>query len=293
MMLLEIDINQAELRVLGDLSKDQTLYQIYTIPNHPSIHDVTRIDMFGDPKQYSQSDWSKWMERFSISDYTDQKRCIHEQKMRAKAINFGIVYGRGASSVAEDFEVPVPEAQEWITKWFRKYEGAGKFINRCRSAPLKGENLVTPFGFKRRFQLVAPEKLNDMQNQAANFPEQSIAWHLTLHTGLLIQDIARYDYDAYIVNTVYDSILFELPDNGAALELGARALNILSEVPRRIGLTHIPFRGDIKIGRSWGHLEEVELPASVQMNTRRKWPLGVPESMYLKYQKFLPTLPSF
>ena len=272
-MYMEVDINQAELRVLGELSRDKMLYDIYTIPGHPSIHDVTRIDFFGDPNQYTVDDWDRYGARFNTRE---PKLIIHEQKMRAKGVNFGIVYGRTAESVAEEYLIPVREAAQWIAKWFNKYEGAGRFINACRAAPLRGQNLVTPFGFKRRFQLVSPERAHDMQNQAANFPEQSIAWHLTLHTGLNIQDIARYEYSAYIVNTVYDSILFELPDDrAAAFELGARVLNLLAEVPRRWGLRHIPFKGDIKLGRSWGHLEEEHIPENIVESVHVKYPYGI------------------
>jgi DNA polymerase-1 len=190
------------------------------------------------------------MEKFSTAD---RERTLEEQNMRAKCVNFGIVYGRTASSIAEEFRMPVIEAQDWINKWFQKYAVARQFIMQCRAAPLKGQNLVTPFGRKRRFQIVNQERVNDIQNQAANFPEQSIATDIVTHTGMRIQEEAFYKYQASIINTVYDSLLFELPNNiPKAMELGQKVLQLLGQIPKEWGLHRIPFVGEIKLGRRWG-----------------------------------------
>jgi uracil-DNA glycosylase family 4 len=259
-IFMEVDVNQAELRVLAELSRCPVLCSIYLTPNQ-SIHKVTQIEMFGDPKTYSQETIAHYLDKFSTRDYDYM---LKEQNMRAKCVNFGIVYGRTAASIAEEFKMPPSEAQEWINKWFGKYHGAKTFIMQCRSAPIKGQNLVTPFGRKRRFQVVAREKLNDIQNQAANFPEQSIASDIVTHTGMIVQQPAKQLYDADIVNTVYDSLLFELPNNiRAALELGARVLRVLARVPKEWGLTHIPFKGEIKIGTRWGSLEGTPIPSDI------------------------------
>jgi len=257
-MFMEIDVNQAELRVLGELAKDPILFQIYTDPHSPSIHEVTRGEMYGDPNSYTSADWEHHYAKFSVDSHP---RVLEEQKMQAKNVNFGIVYGRTAPTFAEEFGVSPKEAQQWLDAWFNKYSGARTFLNRCRQAPLKGENLCTPFGRKRRFQVVNQEKLKDIQNQASNFPMQSIASDCVTHTGMRVQERAALEFDANIVNTVYDSILFELPNSiPQALKLGAYVLKTLRAVPREWGLTTIPFSGDIKLGSDWGHLEKVPLP---------------------------------
>lgn len=272
-ILIEIDVNQAELRVLAELSRDPELVHIYTTPGAPSIHKVTQTSMFGDPKEYDPKVWEVFREKFSASDvYEDgkiiatwQDRTLEEQNMRAKCVNFGIVYGRTAPSIAEEFKMPVGEAQEWINAWFKKYSVAREFILSCRNAPLKGQNLITPFGRKRRFQIVNQERLNDIQNQAANFPEQSIAVDCVTHCGMDVQEMAYYEYNAHIVNTVYDSLMFELPaDIDKALELGARVLKRLGEIPKQWGLTLIPFKGDIKLGTRWGNLKKTPIPEHIR-----------------------------
>lgn len=250
-IFMEIDVNQAELRVLAELSRDPELVRIYTTPGHPSIHAVTQREMFGDPEQYTDDQWYYFGEKFSTQG--NRERTVEEQNMRAKCVNFGVVYGRTPGSIAEEFRMPTNEAATWIEKWFHKYHGAYRFLSQCRMAPLKGMNLVTPFGRKRRFQVVNAERLKDIQNQAANFPEQSIAADCVAHTGIIVQDRAFHEFQAHIVNTVYDSLLFEMPNNlPRALELGAFVLSVLRDVPKRWGLSLIPFVGDIKVGVRWG-----------------------------------------
>lgn len=272
-LLIEIDVNQAELRVLAELSRDPALLYIYTTPGAPSIHKVTQTEMFGDPKLYDEDQIKFFMEKFSVDPHripnegelSPYERMLDEQNMRSKCVNFGIVYGRTAPSIAEEFKMPVTEAQEWINKWFAKYSVAREFILSCRSAPLKGQNLITPFGRKRRFQIVSQEKLNDIQNQAANFPEQSIAVDCVTHCGMDVQEMAKFEYDADIVNTVYDSLMFELPNNvPRALELGARVLKRLGEIPKEWGLTRVPFKGDIKLGTRWGSLKKTPIPDDIK-----------------------------
>jgi uracil-DNA glycosylase family 4 len=267
LIFMEIDVNQAELRVLAELSRDPELIYIYTTPGAPSIHKVTQTEMFGPPETYQSIDWDRFMEKFST--HNDKTRTLDEQNMRAKCVNFGIVYGRTAPSIAEEFRMPVDEAQEWINKWFRKYSVAREYILRCRQAPVQGKNLITPFGRKRRFQVVNKERLNDIQNQAANFPEQSIACDIVTHTGMRIQDEAYHTYGAHIVNTVYDSIIFELPnhDLNKVFELGTKTLTLLKKTAIDWGLTKIPFVGDIKLGDRWGSLKKTPIPDHIKQRT--------------------------
>ena len=259
--LVEIDVSQAELRVLAELSRDPVLIKIYNTKGM-SIHKTTQHAMYGDPAEYSDDAIRYYMDKFNVASL---ERALDEQNMRAKTVNFGIVYGRTAPSIAEEFRITVPEATDWIKAWFAKYPKAHEFIQACRMAPVRGHNLVTPFGRMRRFLCVSPEKLNDIQNQAANFPMQSIAADCVFHTGLLVQDEAKERWDADIVNTVYDSLLFDLPDDDQMTwELGTFVLSTLRKVPRQWGLTSVPFEGDLKVGRSWGDTKKSPLPKEYQ-----------------------------
>jgi DNA polymerase-1 len=260
---VEPDLNQAELRVLACLSGDKELCHIYETAGM-SLHDEVRADIWGYPKDYSPSRLSEQLAKFGLTPDTrygakGEDRIIEEQKMRAKAVNFGIVYGRTAPSIAEEFQIQAKEAQEWIDKWFRKFPMAKKFLDQCRGAPEKMQVLVTPFGRKRRFGVVGRELLEGMMNEASNFPPQSIASDCTMHAGILMEDRLKEEYDANIVNLVHDSILIECPDDDViAHKIAVEVCDKMEEVPKFWGFTRIPFVAEAKMGKRWGSLSKYD-----------------------------------
>lgn len=258
---VEPDLNQAELRVLACLSNDAALCHIYETAGM-SLHDEVRADIWGYPKDYNPAKVAEQLLKFNLTPDTrwgakGEDRIIEEQKMRAKAVNFGIVYGRTAASIAEEFQIPVPEAQTWIDKWFRKFPLATSFLNKCREVPEKGQVMVTPFGRKRRFGVVGRERLDGMMNEASNFPPQSSASDITLHSGIQLEEKLKDTYDADIVLLVHDSILIECPDNDViAHNVAVEMCSQLEREPKKWGFTRIPFVAEAKMGYRWGSLSK-------------------------------------
>ena len=231
---IELDLNQAELRCLAELSGCKDLGAIYLDPNHPGLHHEMSVFLFGEK-------------------YTD------EDKMRTKAVNFGIVYGRSAMSLAEEFKVEVEEAQRWIDGWFKRFPGAAEFIQGCRDAPLNKQNLITCFGRVRRFSVVSHENLNAVQNEASNFPHQSIASDANLESAERVYYSFAKEYDARPCNLVHDSNLWNMPDDDdICYEFGYRVIQVMEAVPKDYGLRRIPFVADGKMGYRWGHLNKVK-----------------------------------
>jgi DNA polymerase-1 len=224
-VLVEADYNQAELRVLAVLSKAPWLLQVYE--EGRKLHDEMSVFLFG-------------------ANYT------HEDKMRAKAVNFGIPYGREAVSIASEFGVSPHTAQEWIDDWFRKVPEAKTFLDGLAEAVRRGQSLATPFGNMRRFESVGPERLHAAQNEARNFPMQAIASHCTLHAAIKAFD-RLYSMGSWIVNLVHDSIIVECDDNPRAIEATARILKVCMEVQPKIWLNSpIDFPAEFKVGPHWG-----------------------------------------
>lgn len=259
---LEVDANQAELRVLAELSGDQELCRIY-LTEGMSIHDEVRNDLFGIPKTYTPEELAYQLNKFKLTPETrfDGKKdlLVAEQKMRAKNVNFGIPYGITAAGLAEQIDDTIPEAQSYLTAWAKRFSGASKFILKCREAVVTGKLIFTPFGRERRFGVVGPDRVIDQQNQAANFPEQSIASDLVTHTGMEMQSYAEHMYKAYICNTVYDSILFEMPDDEETVRALAReTLDLLPRIALKWGMTRVPFIGEAKVGKRWGSLTPID-----------------------------------
>lgn len=233
-VLLEADYNTAELRGLAVLSGDEELTKIF-LDGTRNLHDEVSVEMYG--AQFTQ-----------------------DQRIRAKAINFGIPYGRTAHSVADEHNITEVEAQRLIDRWFATFPGAHRFIMKCRAAPLRGQSLITPFGRKRRPGLVTRERLSGLQNEFSNFYMQSIFSNdFTMHAAMAMEE-ELLSLGTHVVNIPYDSIVLEVPEDPAVVRESARLLShYMVHVPTLWIKTPIRFIVDMKVGTHWGLLKEYKL----------------------------------
>lgn len=258
---VEVDVNQAELRVLAELSGDLELTRIYTTEGM-SIHDEVCVEIFGKHENYTEEEYQYWINKFNVHNFPE--KLYDEQKMKAKNVNFGIPYGISAYGLADQIDVTTREAQEYLNKWAKRFPQANTFLLKCRQAVVLGKTIVTYFGRKKRFGAVSndPRRLNDLQNQASNFPMQSMASDVVLDTGCHMQEqldrVPEYR-DVRIVNTVYDSILFELPvDKQLAIQLATETQEYMKWTAKEWGIKTIPIIGDAKCGERWGNLTSIK-----------------------------------
>ena len=267
-MYTEVDLNQAELRSLAQLSGDPVLLDAYLNPNGGGLHEVTREAMYGSPPQWSQGDILFFKNKWYIPDEDPEtdpakrindpakfvlKRILAEQKMKAKNVNFGIIYGITSSGLAEQTGETPREAQRWLDAWAKKYAVAWEFIQKCRMAPLRGQNLVTVFGHKKRFQIVTQETLISAQNEAANMPHQSTAANITLHGGIRTYEWLEDEIGGGFANTVHDSLLAEHPEDPMiAYRVQFHLRRELMQVPKDWGLTRLPFVADAEMTHRYG-----------------------------------------
>lgn len=259
--LLEVDLSQAELRVLACLSQDIAMIDIFL--SGKSLHD-------------------------EVAEYLFGKGFGKEQKMIAKNINFGIIYGitakglfdqvqLGAKRQGSDLEVTMEAAQQWINGWYERFPQAHEFIEKCRDAPLKGQSLISVFGRKRRFNVVTRERLHGMQNEAANFPEQTTASDITLTSGTRIYKELKRDHDSLVVNTVHDCLVNDLPDRMETVAAVARKImSTMESIPREWGLTEVPFKAEAEIGYRWGNCKGFDPYAN-------DWTPDMTVKQYLEY----------
>lgn len=252
-ILCEMDLDQAELRCLAALSKDPELCRIYE--EGRKLHKEVSIKLWGED----------WVRKHDIADSNDPEYIeAHEQYMITKNLNFGIVYGRTAPSIAndpdlfEEGECSVEEAQVWIDGWAEQFPIAWQYIQRCRLAPVKGQNLVTPFGRRKRAGVVSRERLRDLQNEAANFPHQSIASDITLVSACKVNKPLQ-KMGIKIVNLIHDAILVELPQDRVLFEeASAYVIEEMQKTPVEWGIDRIPFEADAKLGYRWGDLSDAK-----------------------------------
>jgi len=170
------------------------------------------------------------------------------------------VYGISAKGLSEQTGGSVIESRRMINGWYERFPIAAEFIKKCRQAPLKGQIITTCFGRKKRVGLVTYENIHFLQNEAANFPHQSIASDITLHAGMRTEKQLR-SIGVRIVNLVHDSIIMEVPktkDNSIRLRAAQLVSEELERVPVDWGLTAIPFLADAEIGQRWGSLDKYD-----------------------------------
>lgn len=233
--LVQLDYSQAELRVLAYLSKDPFLTDVYQ--SGDDLHDRVATKLYGDA-------------------------FTKEDRVKAKAVNFGIVYGLGPGSLSKKQKISFSEAKTIIDAWLANAAGAKDWIQKQRNMVHAGELPTTPFGRIRHF-VVTYEALNHIQNEYVNFPVQSIASDLTVFSLLemhqWIIDEGLQD-DVFIVINVHDSIILEVRDNAELLaRVAKKCKEIMCTVPERyLEDLNIPFKADVEMGYSWGNLEKYD-----------------------------------
>lgn len=226
-VFVQLDYSQAELRVLAVLSDDKWLKQVYY--DGKDLHDAVSIEMFG-------------------PNFTK------EQRVRAKGINFGIAYGRGAASLAGEFRISMSEANKLIDKWFKPMPKVKVFLNDWKNRPLQGKECKTVFNRIRKYIITYDNKTH-VQNESVNFPIQSTASDLTLFS--LIEISKRIKGLGNIVITVHDSIIIETTTLNAP-KVRDIAVEVMRDIPKLFLKTDVPFKADAEIGYKWGALQKFE-----------------------------------
>ena len=232
-VLAEIDYSGAELRWLAVLSKCPVLGEIFKTDRN--LHTETAKSLFG--------------ENFTKA-----------QKLRAKAMNFGIAYGRKAQSIAEEHEITVAEAQKMMDDWFKLYHGAAQYLQWCDSQVVQGNYMESPFGRRRRFGLVSPSTVDSLQNEARNFNIQSASSDLLLSCAMHCEKELMEKYDTRIINLIHDSMLLEIPANAETVRaVGKYCYNVMVSAPKMWFDIDVPFKADYEIGKNWSDLVEFDL----------------------------------
>jgi DNA polymerase-1 len=226
-VLISADYSQIELRVLAHLSGDEALIGAFT--RGEDIHDQTALKVFG-----THSGLSK-----------------HELRRRAKIINYALLYGKQAFTLAKDIGVSREEAQAFINAYFAGFPSVREFIDRLLAEARATGVVKTMFG-RRRLVPNINNKNGQVraaaERETSNLPIQGTAADILkkamidVHRGLPSLAGGR----AQMILTVHDELLFEAPAETAdEVATGVRRL-MESAVELRVPLT-----ADVGIGENW------------------------------------------
>jgi DNA polymerase-1 len=228
-VLLHIDYDQAELRVVTVEAQDEIYRSVFLVGGDP--HAATADDLFGPGWRDLPPDQAK------------------EKRTHAKTVNFGILYGQGARGMAESAGVPVNVAQAWLARYWATHTAIKDWADNIRHQVHTSGIIETHFGRKRRYTLILDDKTAaDIEREAVNFPIQSTAAELLYLSA--IETAKRPDMPRLVLLN-HDAMLLSCQPERAELVL-AELQEIMARVPREQYTDYIPFTADASYGASWG-----------------------------------------
>ena len=225
-VLVDADYSQIELRLLAHISGDETMISAFR--SGEDIHAVTASQVFNVP----------------LAEVTSLMRS------RAKAVNFGIVYGISAFSLAQDIGVFQNEAKAYMENYFAKYHGVREYMNRIK-AQAKADGFVTTlFGRRRDLPELKSSNFNMRsfgERVALNMPIQGTAADIIKLAMVRVANrIDAEKLQARLLLQVHDELIVECPEAEAET---VKAL--LKEEMEHVVEYSVPLLVDAKIGHSW------------------------------------------
>ncbi|EMF8836066.1 DNA polymerase I [Vibrio parahaemolyticus] len=192
--ILAVDYSQIELRIMAHLSGDQALLNAFR--DGKDIHAATAAEIMG----------------VSIDQVSS------EQRRRAKAVNFGLIYGMSAFGLAKQLGIPRGEAQAYMDKYFERYPGVMQYMEDTRSAAADKGYVETIFG--RRLHLPEIKSRNGMRRKAAeraaiNAPMQGTAADIIKKAMLLVDQWIQEEGNGRVklLMQVHDELVFEVEES--------------------------------------------------------------------------------
>ena len=225
-ILLSADYSQIELRVLAHMSGDPAL--IKTFQNNEDVHTRTASEIFG----------------------LTPEEITAEMRRKAKAVNFGIIYGISAFGLAQDIGVSNAEAKRYIDNYFARYPRVREFIDHTITEAKKNGYVSTLFGRRRFIPELASSSVavrNFGERMAINTPIQGTAADLIKLAMINIQKrLSRKDLRSQMILQVHDELVFEVPDR----EIDKMKTLVREEMEGVLTLS-VPIRVDMGMGKNW------------------------------------------
>jgi DNA polymerase I len=225
-VLISADYSQIELRVLAHLSGDEALIDAFS--RGEDIHDRTATKVFGTTSGLSE----------------------HELRRRAKIINYALLYGKTAFTLAKDIGVPQQAAQEFIDAYFAGFPSVRRFIDNLLQDGRTTGAVKTMFGRRRLVPDLTSRNgqiRSGAERYAINFPIQGSAADILKRAMIDVHDeLTRSGSAARMILTVHDELLFEAPREAA----DETAALVREQMEKAVELK-VPLTVDIGIGENW------------------------------------------
>ncbi len=226
MVLASADYSQVELRILAHFSEDESLIDAFE--SGEDVHRRTAAEVAG----------------------VDPEEVDADQRARAKAINFGIIYGSSAFGIANQLGIATSDAQATIDTYFERYKGVRRFLDET-VATAREQGFVTTLLGRRRYlpDLASRNRVlrQAAERMAVNSVIQGTAADLIKKAMIEVdQALAAEAPEARMIVQVHDELVFELPE-GEVEAVGERIRGIMEGVYT----LRVPLDVDVGTGANW------------------------------------------
>ena len=224
--IVAADYSQIELRIMAHLSQDAGL--LHAFSENLDVHSATAAEVFGTPLEQVSGD----------------------QRRKAKAINFGLIYGMSAFGLAKQLNLGRHEAQEYIDRYFDRYPGVARYMDETRSLAHEQGYVETLYG--RRLYLPEINARNKQRQQAAertaiNAPMQGTAADIIKRAMIAVDAwLATDGIDAKMIMQVHDELVFEVTESEVD-----RLMVSLPDVMAGVASLDVPLLVEAGMGDNW------------------------------------------
>ncbi len=226
MTLVDADYSQIELRVLAHIAGDQTMTDAFK--NGTDIHAVTASQVFGIP----------------LEEVTPLMRS------NAKAVNFGIVYGISAFSLAKDIGVTNAEASAYINSYMRKYSAIADYMKKVVEQAKATGYAETLYGRRRYLPELTASNFQMRsfgERVARNMPIQGTAADIIKIAMIAVHNrLAKEGMKSRLILQIHDELILECPTDEAE-----KASALLKEEMENAVSLSVPLTVDAHIGENW------------------------------------------
>lgn len=225
-MIIDADYSQIELRILAHMSNDHTMIEAFL--EDKDIHTVTASQVFN----------------VNISDVTQ------EMRSKAKAVNFGIVYGISDYGLAKNIKSSVKEAGEYINNYLLKYNGIKDFMQNTVEIAKKQGYISTLFNRIRYIPELSNKNKNVQQfgkRIAMNTPIQGTAADIIkIAMNNVYEEFNKNNLKSKLIMQVHDELIVESPIQEVEI-----ASKILKDCMQNVIKLSVPLKVDLNVGKSW------------------------------------------
>jgi DNA polymerase-1 len=233
--LLSVDYSQIELRIVAHMAEDQAMIEAFH--EDQDIHATTASAVFG----------------------VDPQDVTPEQRRRAKAINFGLIYGMSPFGLTRSTDLTLAEAENFVATYFDRFPGVKRYLDETRLLASERGFVETLLGRRRYFpQLMRGAQVSEQarsraEREAINAPIQGTAADIIKLAMLRLPEaLDEDDLAAKMQLQVHDELVFECPIN----QLN-EVVDRVQEVMRTAYELRVPLKTDAKSGPNWAEMQPI------------------------------------